>query len=450
MGGNLAGQGTMQAIGGNSHSNLQLKLHKVSLAALERSIGKPSSVNAVSINGAADADATAAWGKTIDDLVAHADLTLDGHATRAHPKALGNAATIVAAAPSIPVQGVFHAVYTNADRSVALKNSYLKSSQLNVSLNGTISHQSSLSVNLEADDLNEVATLVDVVRASGAGAPVTNLKSQASFQGSIRGSITAPQLSGQLSAHNLEYNGATCRLITTQVELSNSRASLQNLHMEGMNRNGQVTGSASIELSDWTVNRESSAQVDLTASSLQMATVSEFIGRSLPMTGTINATAHLHGAVMAPAGNASIHLTNASAFGELISQAKVDLTGSGNQIQASASVQLAAGSIEAQVTTDPHARTYNAQVTSSGIDVAKLETVKARGLDAKGVVGIHAHGQGSYDDPAVNAEFEVPTLTVSGQDHLENQAPSERSESRRECRTGIRSCRNPNSRQSPH
>jgi translocation and assembly module TamB len=419
MGGSLEGNGTMQAIGGNSHSNLQLDLHKVSLAELELSLGKPSSVNAVSVHGAANATATATWGKTIDNLVARADLTLDGNATRAHShlplQAAVSSASGSAASPTVPLQGVFHAVYTNADQSLALRNSFLKSSQLNLSLNGTISRQSSLAVNLQADDLNEVATLVDLVRASAPNASVTNLKGQATFQGNVRGSVTSPNLSGQLTARNLEYNGALCRQLTTQVGLSNSRASLQNLRIEGMDHNGQITGSASIDLANWTVTKESTAQVDLTASGLQMTTVSELAGTSLPVTGTVNANAHLHGAVMAPTGNASMHLASATAFGEPISQAKVDLAGSGNQVKATASVELPAGSIQAQVTTDPRARTYNAQVTSNGIDVAKLATIRARGLDAKGVVGIHARGQGSYDDPALDADLDIPTLVLSGQ-----------------------------------
>jgi len=419
MGGSLEGNGTMQAVGGNSHSNLQVKLHKVSLAELERSLGRSSSANAVSIHGAADATATASWGKTIGNLVAHADLTLDGSATRAHPNPQANATPTTAAndaaSPTVPLQGVFHAVYTNADQSLALRNSFLKSSQLNLSLNGIISRQSSLAVNLQANDLNEVATLVDLVRTSAPNASVTNLKGEATFQGNVRGSITAPNLSGQLTAYNLEYNGALCRQLTTQVELNNSRASLQNLRLEGMEHNGQITGSASVDLANWSVTRTSAAQVDLTAAGLQMATVSELVGTSLPISGTLNATAHLRGAVMAPTGNASIHLTNAAAFGEPVSQAKVDLTGSGNQVQATASIELAAGSIQAQVTTDPRARTYNAQVTSNGIDVAKLETVEARGLDAKGVVAIHVRGQGSYDDPALDADLDIPSLVLSGQ-----------------------------------
>jgi translocation and assembly module TamB len=418
LGGELAAEGTMQRIGGNSHSSFLLNLRDVSLADLEQALGNSASAKGVSLNGAADATVTAAWGKTIDDLIARADLTLNGNAAGPQSKPAGNihedSAPNFQAAQSIPIQGAVHAVYSNAGRSLALNNSYLKSSQLNVLLNGVVSRQSSLSVNLQANDLTEIATLVDIFRLSGANATATDLKGQASFQGTERGSIDSPDLTGQLSAQNLEYNGTKLKVLRTGVELSGSRAGLQNLRVEAMDR-GQVTGNAAVGLRDWSFSRDSAMQLDLTASGMQTATVAELTGRSIPVTGTINANAHLRGTANAPMGNASIRLTSATAFGESISQARIDVTGSGNEVKAAASVQLPAGSIEIRAETNPKARTYDAQLTSSGVDLAKLETIKARGIDVKGVVEIHARGQGNYDDPALDAELEIPSLTLSGQ-----------------------------------
>lgn len=418
LGGELAGEGTMQSIGGDAHSSLHLKLHKISLAQLEQVFGGPSSMKSVALSGTADTTATAAWGKTIDDLTAHADVTVDGQAARAPSNPPGNnrgsAEAAIATNRVIPIQGAFHAVYSNAGRSLALTNSYLKSSQLNVLLNGTVSRQSSLSVNLQANDLSEVATLLDIFRTPEANAPAFDLRGQATFRGTVQGSTTSPIITGQLSAQNVEYNGTKWKLLTTGLELSESHAGLKNLHLEGT-ADGQVTGSAAIDLRDWSPSAQSAAQLDLTASDLSTATIAELAGRSIPVTGTVNASAHLHGSAIAPTGNANIRLTKATAYGEPISQATIDLTASGNQVKATASIHLPAGSIQAQIATDPHARTYNAQLTSSGIDLAKLESVKTRGIDAKGVVEIHAHGQGSYDDPALDADLEIPTLTLSGQ-----------------------------------
>jgi translocation and assembly module TamB len=418
LGGVLTADGTMQAIGGNSRSRVRINLHNVSLAEVEQTLGSSGTVKFVSVSGSTDATATAIWGKTIDDLVAHADLTLDGKAARSQAVPPGNvresAARNTAEGQTVPIQGEFHAAYSNAARSLALNNSYLKSSKLNVMLNGTVSRQSSLTVNLQANDLSEIATLIDVFRNSGSSTSATDLKGQASFHGTIRGSTNSPDLTGQLSAENLEYNGTNWKQLSTSIDLSASHAALRNLRLQATDH-GQVAGNAGVDLRDWSFSRESAMQVDLTASGVPMATIAELAGRTIPVTGTVTASAHLQGAAMALDGSASIRLTGATAFGEPISQARIDLTGRGNEVKATASVELSAGSIQAQVTTNPHAGTYSAQLTSNGIDLAKLDAIKAQGIQAKGDLEIRAHGQGTFNNPEIDATLQIPTLAIGGQ-----------------------------------
>jgi translocation and assembly module TamB len=419
LGGELAADGTMQDIGDNTHSKLRLDLQKVSLAALQQDFGNSASAKTVSLHGTADASATATWGKTIDDLVAHADLALEGNATRPQAKSPGvTRASITANAspgqPAIPIQAAIHAIYSNASRSLAVNNSNLKSSQSTLLLNGTIGRWSSLAVNLQANDLSEIATLVDAFRTPAANAPALNLQGQASFHGTIRGSTTSPYLAGQLSATNLEYNGSKWKRLTTGVELNPSHAGLTNLRLE-VTDHGQIMGNAGVELHDWSFSRDSAMQADLTVSGMPAATLTELAGQSIPVTGTINANAHVHGTVMAPTGDARLRLTGATAFGESIRVAAIDAAGSSNNVRATASVQLPAGTVQAQVITNPLARTYNVQLNSSGVDLEKLQAIKARGIDANGVLRIHVQGQGSYDDPALDADLEIPTLTMNGQ-----------------------------------
>lgn len=423
LGGQLAAGGTMQAIGGDMHSSFHLDLHNVSLSALQQAMGRSAPAKAVSLQGTANATATATWGKTIDDLVAHADLTLNGDAARRQAKASANvqesAGTNAAAGEAeIPIQAALHAIYSNAGRTLTLNNSYLRSSQSTVLLNGTVSRNSSLSVSVQANDLGDMAAFVNAFSASGANAPALDLKGKASFHGTVRGSATAPDLTGQLSAENLEYEGTKWKRLTTGVEVSGSHAGLNHLRLQG-ETNDQLTANGGIDLRDWSPSRNSAMQLELSASNMPAATIADLAGRPLfvtgPVTGTIHVSAHVHGTPAAPVGNASIRLADAKAFGETIQMARIDATGSSNNVKATATVQLSAGSIQAQATTDPEARTFTARLTSSGIDLAKIETLKTRGIDAKGVVAIDAHGQGSYDDPAVDAALKIPALTVNGQ-----------------------------------
>ena len=49
---------------------------------------------------------------------------------------------------TIPIAGVIHATYENGEHELKLDNSYLRSSETNIDLNGAVSQHSSLSVRL--------------------------------------------------------------------------------------------------------------------------------------------------------------------------------------------------------------------------------------------------------------------------------------------------------------
>ena len=419
LGGELLANGTTKALGGNVHSQLHVNLHEVSLAALQRALGTSQAAKTIHLTGNANATATATWGKTIGDLMAQADLTLSGDLAK---PSNGITATSEnspgsnrASGPEvIPIEGSFHAQYSNANRSLSLNNSFLKSSNLNLLLNGTVGRRSSLTVNLHASDLGEIGAIAGIFGSSGASTALSTLKGKASFHGTVTGSTSAPQLAGQLSADDARFKGTSWKSLKAEISLSPSSASLQDLRLQAMDH-GLIQGSANVGLHDWKFTQNNSVQTNLTASDVPTATIAALAGRPLPVTGTLDATAHLHGTAMMPSGNASLRLIKAQAFGEPLSLARVDLSGSGTSVKASATVRSPAGTIEARVTTDPNVRTYSLQLTSSGVDLSKIQAITSRGIEAKGLVEIRAEGQGTYDDPGLQAQLKIPSLEIGGQ-----------------------------------
>jgi len=412
FGGQLSAEGTMKAIGGDTHASFRVDLEKVSLAGLQRALG--NSASEVSLDGWTSATATATWGKTIRDLTAKVDLTLNGSAAGTRLRSAGTAGANANPA-AIPFQGAIHCVYLNADRSLTLNRSDLKSSQANLSLNGTISRDSSLAVDFEINDLHEISTFIDAFRKPEQGTGKIDLAGSAAFQGTVRGSISSPQVRGQLTAGNLEYNGAKFRLLHTAVTLSPDGAGVQNLRLEAAQR-GQMTGSASIGLHDWSITRQGELQADLNASGLPTAMISELSGRSIPVEGTLSLNAHLHGKAIAPVGNANVALKNATAFGQTVSQATIELTGSASQVKVFAGITSPAGVVEVRGTTDAEARTFSAELSSSGIDLTKIQAISRKEAgNLKGVLKLQLHGQGSYNDPTIDANLDCPGLAIGGQ-----------------------------------
>jgi translocation and assembly module TamB len=417
LGGQLTGRGTMTAIGGDSHSRFELGLKSISLAAMKNALGGASKAKDVALEGTGNATATATWGKTMKDLVVKSDVTVNGRMARAHMAQVqtANQGISAAANSTVPVEALLHATYVNDQQVLRLVDSYVKSDSTNVSMNGSISKNSSLALNLQANDLRELNTWMAMFPGKDGRPPSMDLAGTARFNGNVRGSLTVPHLTGQLNAENLHVNGTDWKVFRTGVDISPSRAALNNADLEPVNR-GKITLDASIGLRDWSADKASAIQLGLNASQMDVATLLRLIGQAQPVTGTLNAQMNPHGSVDNPTGNGNISVEHATAYQQPIDSARVELSGTGNEAQARLNVQLPSGNVKGQVRVKPREKTFIADLDSSGIDLAKLKALKDRGVDVKGVIEAEAHGQGSFDNPEARATMQVASLSIGGRE----------------------------------
>ena len=91
-----------------------------------------SVTNQIALHGSVDATADATWGTTMQDLLARADATLQANVQPAQ----GGTAT--------PMNGVIHARYAGKSGQLSFDQSYIRTSQTSVTLNGTISDHAAL------------------------------------------------------------------------------------------------------------------------------------------------------------------------------------------------------------------------------------------------------------------------------------------------------------------
>ena len=78
LGGELTSTGKMSNIDGNAHSKFNAELRGIQLAEMNRALKSSAMPKGVSLGGVLNAEANAAWGKTFDDVVAHADAAVQG------------------------------------------------------------------------------------------------------------------------------------------------------------------------------------------------------------------------------------------------------------------------------------------------------------------------------------------------------------------------------------
>jgi translocation and assembly module TamB len=423
LGGHLTANGTMKDIGGNSHSNVEVAVHGVSLAAVRQALGRAAPSTNLALTGSLNANANAAWGKTLDDLVARTDATINGAVTngpsRGRPivvQARNNLGGAGQRPATIPIASEIHGTYSGRSRQIALNNSFVHTPQTNVSMNGVVGDRSSLALRLQANDLREAATIVDLFRtpAPGQSLPGPDLAGKATFQGNMQGSISSPHLTGDLAAENLRLNGTNWKIVRTGIDVNPSRASLLHAELEPASQ-GRITLNASTGLTKWSFTNTSPIQADLSATQVSLADLERLAGQDIPLTGTLNANLHIHGSELNPQGNGSVSLVKGVAYEQPFQSAKVDLSGTGDEAHANLQVQLLSGNLQGNVSVRPKQKTYTAQLTSTGIRLDQVQALEARNIDATGVVSLHASGQGTFENPQFDASLQIPTLTIQKQ-----------------------------------
>jgi len=408
LGGYLTATGTMKQITGDSRSQVNAKLHNVSLAELKSSMGKAAAAPDISLRGTLNAEATAAWGKTFNDLVAQADANLHGQAAKTSN---GNIS-----ATTMPLDSAIHAKYTAAHGEIALSKSFVRTPQTDLTLNGVVSQRSSLAVRLQADDLSEVQTLASLFQTPVPGQQPQSLglTGTASFQGTVTGSTSAPHLSGEFVASNFQVKGSAWKMLRAHVDAGPAMASLQHVDLEPASR-GSIRFDASARLADWTFSKTSQVQVDLDAKQLNIADLAKLSGQQIPVSGTLNASLKLHGSELNPVGNGSVSLVDLVAYEQPVSSAKFTFSGTGEEAQGDVEVRLPAGSLQSKVSVRPQQRTYTVQLSATGIQLDKLQALKTRNVDATGVLSLKASGQGSFDNPQAEATLQIPELVIQKQ-----------------------------------
>lgn len=422
LGGVVTAHGTMTKIGeDDSRTRLDAALHRISLADARRMIGPPASTGPATIAGTLDATATAAWGKTLNDLAAHTDATISASVANHHQQAAAVPASLqtnVAPQPvdPVPVQGALHATYTAADRKLAINDSRIQTPQTDLDLNGTVGDRSSLSVRLQGNDLREVDGIASLFQTAAPGKPVQplGLSGTANFNGVVTGSTSAPHLTGQFTAQNLQVQGSAWKQIRTGIDAGPSQIKLMDAELLPATQ-GRLTMNASAQLRKWSFSKDSPVRLQLNASQLDAAELVRLAGTQAPVTGTLSANISMHGSVLRPEGNGNVTLTRASAYGEPITSAKMTFTGGDDQAHANVVIVSQAGSIHGVVAANPNQKTFSAELTSTGIRLDQLQSLKGNSSNPSGVVAINARGQGTFDNPQVDATIQIPKLVVQEQ-----------------------------------
>ncbi len=401
MGGTLSGKLTIKDVAGASIAQLQTSLKGLSLDQAQTATHN-TSMRQAHLSGNVDADANARWAKTLDNLVAHSDATIKA--------SLGQG-------PATPVNGVIHADYAAAHKQLALTNSYIRTPQTSVNLNGKISDRSQLQVALRSNDLHELETLSAAFKKPAPGQPPAQplgLYGTANVNATVSGSLKAPQINGQVDTRNFRVKGSSWKVLHTAFAANPSQITLANGDLEAVPQ-GRLNFSAQAKLKNWAYTPSSPITANVSGSQISIADLERLANKSYPVSGTLALNVSVHGSQLNPVGQGTLTVTKAKVSTEPIQSLNVKFEGNGNTVKANMTVQMPAGSARADVDYFPKTEGYDAHVQSQNFRLEKLQTVMAKNMQIAGGVNLNVTGKGTVKDPQLQASIEVPQLQIQKQ-----------------------------------
>lgn len=399
FGGQLSGAASVRDVAKDARSKVHASLRGVSLQ--ELTAATSVSLKEVALLGSADAEIDATGTKSLKDVEATGDVS--GEA-RIAPRSGGNV---------LPLSVVAHGKYSARGEQVTLTDTLIRTPQSSIQLDGTASTRSAMKVQVHSNDLHEVETIAAIFQPPKPGAQPLGLHGRADFTGWIRGSTSAPQITGQLNAADFQFKGSNWRVLRASVMAGPAQVSLQN-GLLAPQRRGRIGFALTAGMRDWAVGENSPFALTLDISKVDVAELVKAAGSQTSISGTLDGNARLSGTQLNPVGQGKFELTK-SAFGPEAFEASANFNGTGDTVHATLALHMPSGAAQADATYHPKQRTYEAQLRANGIHIEKLHAVQLRRLGLAGVVNLNASGRGTLDNPGLQATVEIPSLQLKDQ-----------------------------------
>jgi translocation and assembly module TamB len=407
LGGHLSAALEMQHIDTTPVSHLRASVRAISLRNL-REAGKFAQLKQMPITGYIDGTTNAFWTGSMETLKAKSDLTLKA-AIEQNSKS--NPALV-------PLNGAAHVNYDGRHNEITLRDTFLRTPQSQIDVHGIVSNRSDLRVQARTADLHELSNLAAALQVpsskSSEGsrpAEAVNISGSATLAAQMRGSMTEPRITGQITAENLQVEGGQWRSLQFALQASSSAISVQRGSLIAA-RQGQATFSASVGLREWKYFPSDPLSANLSVRQMPIDQLQQLARVNYPIVGNLSADVSLRGSRLNPEGKGSAEITRARFFEQTVQNLSLNFQAADDTVHSTLALKTPAGGANADLTLHPKSKGYELQINVPGINLAQLDAVQQRNVAVSGVVAASASGKGTLDDPQLAATVQIPQLQV--------------------------------------
>ena len=399
LGGRLLANAEMNHLDATPASQVHASLQNISLRSLQAISG--SQVSGAALRGTIGGTADASWTGSMDKLKARSDLTVKARAeSTANPSAA-----------EVPVNGAIHVAYDGQSSTIALHDTSLRMPSASLTAQGTISDHSSLTVQVVADDLRQLAVLASSFRPGQTAPPA--ISGEATVNAVVRGSVKKPSVAAQLDAQNLQVEGSEWSSAKMAVNANPSQLTVQNGSLVNAHQ-GQASFSASVKLHDWSYQPSDPVQAQLNARQMRISDLLAMAKQQYPVSGDLTANLSFSGSELNPAGSGQVQIANANLYGEPLDHLVTNIQADNGTITTTMTASATAGAINANLSYTPKTKAYRVRIDAPGIVLQKLRSLQAKNVPVTGTLNASVTGQGTVDDPQLDATVQLPELQAHG------------------------------------
>ncbi len=397
LGGRVSADIGVQDVDSTPKAKVRAGLHNISLQAAQQAIHRPE-LNRIAVSGTLDGTADASWTGSVSNVRANSDLTVHAAKSAASPSAR-----------DVPVEGVIHAAYDQAKSVLTVHQTTLRIPSASLTADGQVSRHSNLQVQATATDLHQLVALASAFGSTSTPPPLVS--GSAMLNATVQGSTEKPQISGRVSAQNLDVQGSQWKSAELSLQADPSRIVVSNGSLTSAQR-GKASFGATIELRDWSYLPSNRIHANLSLQQMSLTALEHMANLQYPVSGELSANVSVSGSQLEPRGSGSLQLTNARAYDEPIQTMALKFRAEGGSVVSTLDLITNAGSANSSLTYTPKTKAYKLRLDAPSIVLQKLRTVQAKNLAMNGTLTVSASGEGTLDDPQLTATVQLPKLEV--------------------------------------
>ena len=398
FGGRIVANAAIKHLDATPDSQVRATLRNISLTAIQRAL-RTGPIGGAVLTGSLGGSAEASWKGSISNLLAQSDLSIQATAS-GKSNVAGN---------GVPVNGAIHASYVGAHQTVELRDTILRIPSATLTAQGTISDQSSLQIQVMASDLHQLAMLASSFGTTQA--QISSISGSARLNAVVHGSIKNPTIAAQLNAQDLQVEGSEWKSASLQMSANPSEITVQSGSLINAHR-GQAAFSGAVELRNWSYQPDNRIEAHIDALQLQVADLQRLANQQYPVSGDLSAKISMAGSQLDPRGSGSAQITNAQAYGEPIQNLVARFDAANGSINSRLNLSVAAGAVDADLSYTPKTKAYKVRIDAPSVVLQKLQTVQEKNVPVSGTVTASVTGQGTLDDPQLEAVVQLPQLQV--------------------------------------